>query len=48
MVHNETHVDVVVHTSSDKPREVGDAVAGGVSTATQKTFNAALTAVTRK
>lgn len=46
-IHQEIKNSVVVHTASDEPRAVGDAVGAGVATATQKDLNAALLAVVK-
>jgi len=42
--HNQTHV--VVHTASDQPKAVGDAVGAGVATSHEKNMNEALASVT--
>ncbi len=47
-VHQNNKFDVVVHTASDKPRAVGEAVGQGVATAAEKANNNALIAVRRQ
>lgn len=47
VLHQENKTNVVVHTSSDQPRAVGDAVGAGVATANQKDLSSALAVVAR-
>lgn len=47
VVHQSNTNHVAVHTASDQPKAVGDAVGAGVATATQKDLNAALSAVVK-
>jgi hypothetical protein len=47
IVHQSNTNHVAVHTASDQPKAVGDAVGAGVATATQKDLNAALSAVVK-
>lgn len=44
-VNQQNHTTVEVHTTTDKPQEVGDKVAGGVSTANQRNMDRARNAL---